>query len=513
MTQFGKILQIVLIMLPVVSCSAQKKSDVKSIAQSSAYTADFESLAKHSDAPEWFRDAKLGIYFHWGVYSVPAFGSEWYPRNMHDKKRADYKHHVKTWGDPTEFGYADFVPMFKAEHFDADEWAKLFKKAGARFAGPVSEHHDGFSLWDSKVTPWNSVDMGPKQDITGELEKAIRKQDMRFITTFHHARNSLWESEPGKWTGHYDRIKRNFPSLLEDTQRAILYGYVPRDQFVNMWKGKLIEVIDNYHPDIIWFDSWLHQIPEKDRFEFSAYYFNQARKKAQEVVIIRKQNDLPLEFSVNDHEKSRESKGSDRVWMTDDTISTGSWCYTNNLKIKPTKDVVHALIDTVSKNGIVLLNISPMADGTMPEDQRNVLLELGQWMRVNGEGIYSTRPWITYGEGPTKEPEGGFKERKKFLNLQYSAADIRYTQSKDGDTFYAITMGWPETSFTLKSLSVPSDGGKFKIKLLGSRAKVGYTINEDKTLTIHPPTLEKTQRPCQFACVFKIEGLNLTSIQ
>jgi len=427
---------------------------------------------------------------------------------MHNKNHPHHKHHVKTWGDPSEFEYADFVPMFKAEEFDADEWAELFKMAGARFAGPVAEHHDGFSMWDSEVTPWNSADMGPKRDITGELEKAIRKQDMRFITTFHHAKNSLWENKPGQWVGHYSDVKKNYPALLEDTQRAILYGYMPRDQFVDMWKGKLVEVIDNYQPDIIWFDSWLHQIPEQDRFEFAAYYFNQAQKNDQEVVIIRKQNDMPLEFSVNDHEKSRESKAGERIWMTDDTISTGSWCYTNNLKIKPTRDVVHALVDTVSKNGVVLLNLSPKADGTIPEDQRNVLLELGQWMKVNGEGIYSTRPWEIYGEGPTKEPEGGFKEHRKFLGLKYSSADIRYTQSKDGNTLYAITMGWPETPFTLKSFLVPAPDSKLKIRLLGSRAKVGYTINEDKTLTIQPPVLEENQRPCRFAYIFKIEGLD-----
>ncbi len=504
MMKFSKMLLAVILVVFVVSCSAEKKSD----RQISDYTADFDSLARHSDAPEWFRDAKLGIYFHWGVYSVPAFSNEWYPRNMFLKGHHVNKHHIKTYGQPTEFGYHDFVPMFKAENFDAEDWVKLFKAAGAKFAGPVAEHHDGFSMWDSEVTPWNSMDKGPHRDITGELAKAVRKHDMKLITTFHHARNSLWETPEGKWLGHYDGAKKTYPSVLTDPENAILYGYMPREQFVKMWRDKLDEVIDNYDPDIIWFDSWLHEIPEQDRNEFAAYYFNQAQKKGQEVVIIRKQNDMPLEFTVNDHEKSRESKAGERIWMTDDTISTGSWCYTNNLKIKPTRDVVHALVDTVSKNGVVLLNLSPLADGTIPEDQRSVLLELGRWMRVNGEGIYSTRPWETYGEGPTKEPEGGFEEHEKFLNLKYSAADIRYTQSKDGRTLYAITMGWPEKAFTLKSLSVTSIDSKLKIKLVGSRAKVGYTINEDKTLTIHPPALEENQRPCRFAYIFKIEGLN-----
>ncbi len=509
MKKIGRALAPVVLFLFVLSCSTVGKQDGVLSVQPPDYTADLESLAAHKDAPEWFRDAKLGIYFHWGVYSVPAFGSEWYPRNMYIEKRPEYRHHLKTWGDHDKFEYADFVPMFKAENFDAEQWAALFKKAGARFAGPVAEHHDGFSLWDSDVTPWNAMDKGPKRDLVGELEKAVRAEGMRFITTFHHARNNLWEKSPGKWTGHYDHVKTRFPALLEDSDRAILYGYMPRDEFVKMWKAKLVEVIDGYHPDIIWFDSWLHEIPEKDRFELAAYYFSQAWTRNQDVVLIRKQNDLPLEFSVNDHEKSRESGASPRVWMTDDTISTGSWCYTKNLKIKPAGDVIHALVDTVSKNGIVLLNISPLADGTIPEDQKKVLVELGQWMQTNGEGIYATRPWKTYGEGPTKEPEGGFKEHRKFLNLKYSAADIRFTQSKDRSTLYAITMGWPEKPFTLQSLSIPKLDAKLTVTLLGSKADVGYTVNADTTLTIQPPVLAEDLRPCRFACTFKIEGLDL----
>lgn len=444
------------------------------------YDATRESLVKHGDAPEWFRDAKLGIYFHWGVYSVPAYGSEWYPRQMYIKNDRVYRHHVKTWGDPQEFEYADFVPMFRAEHFNADEWAALFRKAGARFSGPVAEHHDGFAMWDSDVTPWNAMDMGPKRDITGELEKAIRKQDMRFITTFHHARNNLWEESSGKWTGHYDHIKRNFPSLLEDKLRAILYGYMPRDQFVDMWKNKLVEVIDNYRPDIIWFDSWLHEIPEKDRFEFAAYYFNQSKKNDQEVLIVRKQDDMPLEFSINDHEKSRESGANEQIWMT---------------------------ADTVSKNGIVLLNISPMADGTIPAVQQKVLLELGQWMQINGEGIYGTRPWKVYGEGPTREPGGGFGDAHKFLNLRYSSKDIRYTRSKDGKILYAISLGRPDEDLVLKALYVHEvDSGN--ISLLGSDVTVPFTINPDQSLTLHTARLANIEWPSDAAVVVKLSGFD-----
>lgn len=414
-----------------------------------SYEPNWQSLSEHEAAPEWLQDAKLGIYFHWGVYSVPAFGSEWYPRHMHDKKKREYKHHVETYGDPTAFGYHDFVPQFKAEKFDAEEWADLFVLAGAKFAGPVAEHHDGFAMWDSDVTPWNAKDRGPKRDITGELATAIRARDMQFITTFHHARNSLWEHKPGQWTGHYDFVKRDFPALLEDPQQAILYGYMPREEFVDFWQAKLVEVIDQYQPDIIWFDSWLHEIPEEARAEFAAYYLNEAKKWGKDVAIIRKQDDLPLAFSMNDHEKSREPRALPELWMTDDTLSTGSWCYTQDLKIKSKEMVLHSLIDTVSKNGVLLLNISPKADGSIPQDQKESLLALGRWLKANGEAIYSTRPWIVAAEGPTAAPEGGFKNRKAFMNLKYSAKDIRYTASKDGKIVYAIVMGIPETGSTV----------------------------------------------------------------
>ncbi|HXK37184.1 MAG TPA: alpha-L-fucosidase, partial [Candidatus Paceibacterota bacterium] len=205
----------------------------------------WESLAKRNPAPDWFRDAKFGIYFHWGVYSVPAFGNEWYPRNMYIKTSPEYKHHVATYGDPTQFGYHDFVPMFKAEKFNADEWAELFVKAGARFAGPVAEHHDGFAMWDSDQTPWNAKDMGPKRDLVGELQKAIHGRGLKFVATFHHERNSTWQKN-GQWTGHYEFVKKDFPALLDDPKQAILYGYMPREQFLKMWRDKLIEVIDKY---------------------------------------------------------------------------------------------------------------------------------------------------------------------------------------------------------------------------------------------------------------------------
>lgn len=466
-----------------------------------AYEPTLESMQDINPAPEWFRDAKVGIYFHWGVYSVPAFGSEWYPRNMHLNKRGENKHHLQTWGPIEKFGYADFVPMFKAEHFDAEEWADLFVQAGARFAGPVAEHHDGYAMWDSKVTPWNAVQTGPKKDLTGELEKAIRKRGMKFVATFHHARNNLWEINPGKWTGHYSGVKESYPALLDDPERAILYGYMPREQFLDMWMGKLKEVIDQYQPDLIWFDSWLHEIPEETRLQFLAYYYSAAKAWGREVVVTRKQNDLPLSVSLEDFEKGRADNLTENVWLTDDTLSKGSWCYTDNLAIKDADEVIDTLVDLVSKNGQLLLNISPMADGTIPQNQRDVLLDMGAWLKVNGEAIYNTRPWQSFGEGPTRMKKGGH-----FVgHVKYGARDIRYTRSKDGQVLYATLLGWPEAPFTLGH--VRAGEGNAVVTLLGHEGPIKHEINANGQLVIHPPARSREQRPTPWAHAFKIEGL------
>jgi alpha-L-fucosidase len=473
------------------------------------YTADWESLKKHNPAPEWFRDAKFGIYFHWGVYSVPAFGSEWYPRNMHNKSgdnrnpgpSLEYKNHVAKYGEPTEFGYHDFVPMFKAEKFDADEWAELFKKAGARFAGLVAEHHDGYSMWASKLTPWNVKDIGPKRDITGELARAIRKRGMKFVTTFHHARNNLWEHQnrDGAWSGHYSYLKRDFPSLLEDPKNAILYGYMPREEFLQMWKGKLIEVIDNYQPDLMWFDSWLDEIPDQTKMEYLAHYFNKTNEWGKEVVVTFKQEDLPREVALDDYEKGRAAGLTDFIWLTDDTISKGSWCYTDNLQIKSTAEVLRTFIDIVSKNGQLLLNISPMADGTIPENQKQILLDMGRRLSKYGEAIYETRPFVEFGEGPTRLEKGGW-----FVNMKgaYGAEDIRYTRK--GDTVYAIVLGWPGENKAITMTMFAQDGKAKDVKvtnvsMLGTNERIKWE-RRDSGLIVTTPG----RKADDLAIVFKL---------
>jgi alpha-L-fucosidase len=481
------------------------------------YQENWESLAQHNEEPDWFQDAKLGIYFHWGIYSVPAFGDEWYPRWMHFEGHKMNKHHVEKYGQPSEFGYHDFVPLFKAENFNAKEWADLFVKAGARFAGPVAEHHDGFSMWDSEVTPWNSMDEGPHKDITGELEKAIKGNGMKFITTFHHAKNlqRYKGKEAEEIANNQENIGRAFGNshyplfdgqapTLDDSKLNYMYGNIQEDQWLEeVWFGKLKEVIDKYSPDIIWFDSWLDQIPEAYRQKFCAYYLNEAEKQGKEVVIVRKQDDLPLDCSVDDLEKSRKNMLEKKSWMTDETVSTGSWCYTEDLKIKPAADVLHVLIDIVSKNGVLLLNISPKANGTIPADQKDVLLKMGEWLEKYGESIYGSRPWYTFGEGPTKEPEGHFSNHQAFLKVKYSAKDVRYT-TNNGNV-YATILGWPgdNKEFVFEAFAKAEwvDAKSIKnVELLGCKEKIKYELS-DKGLKITTPA----KAVDEMAVVFKIE--------
>jgi len=476
---------------------------LRQAAEAQPYEANWESLAKHNRAPEWFKDAKLGIYFHWGVYSVPAYGNEWYPRWMHFSDSSVHKHHLKKYGALDEFGYHDFVPMFKAEKFDADEWAQLFQDSGARFAGPVAEHHDGFSMWDSRANPWNAADMGPKRDITGELAKAIRAKDMKFIATFHHARLiQRYADKPGEATRTDVKSRHRFrhshfgffngtPPTSTDPKLKYLYGNLGSDEAnEKLWMDKLVEVVDQYEPDIVWFDSWLDQISESQRQAFCAYYLNQADGWGKDVAICFKQEDLPHDVAIEDFEKGRMNKLTEEVWLTDDTISKGSWCYTEDLTIKPTSQVLHVFLDIISKNGVLLLNLSPKADGSIPSDQRETLEGMGRWLKQYGQAVYDTRPWLEFGEGPTRLAGSGHFVHQKGGYLKYTAQDIRYT-TKD-DAVYAIILGWPGAGETATMTlfgdgQIGADEAVKAVSLLGSDAKIKWSRDARGLHVTMPP--------------------------
>ncbi|MDV6169480.1 alpha-L-fucosidase [Flavobacterium sp. DG1-102-2] len=440
------------------------------------YQANWESLAKYDETAEWFKDAKFGIYAHWGVLSVPAYANDWYPRLMHVEGSDEYKHHVSLYGEPSKFGYHDFVPMFHAESFNADAWADLFQKAGAKFAGVVAEHHDGWSNWDSKINPWNSMDMGPHRDLVGELAKAVHGKGMKLVTSFHKDRNlQINKKNPDKWLNDESYFPYNpkMPTSSDDPKLAQLYGNIAPEQFYKNWYGELKELIDSYSPDLIYFDSKMTKIPEKTKQEFVAYYFNHSVKENKQVVITHKEGELPKTVSLEDFEKGRQNAITKEFWLTDETVSVGSWSYTNDLGLKTANEIVDLLADIVSKNGALMLNVSPMANGIIPQNQQAILLEIGKWLDVNGEAIYATRPFTVFGEGPTKLEKGGMFVDK----VNYGPQDIRYTTK--GKTVYAIVLGWPGENAVVTLSALGTAGKKApkvkSVSVLGSTEKVTFT--------------------------------------
>lgn len=414
--------------------------------------------------------------------------------------------HKKTFGGKD---YHELVPLFTAEKFDAPEWADLFKKSGARFAGLVTEHHDGFSMWDSDCTPWNAADMGPHKDIVGMLEKSIKGEGMKFITTFHHARNFQRYSDPKvmnkeltkDYSGHerHRFYQSHFPyypntaPASNDKKLQLLYGNMPAKKwYEEVWLAKLEEVIDKYDPDIIYFDSWLDLIPEEYRQRFCAYYLNKADERKKEVLILRKEDDLPLSVSVEDLENSRKDELHPVTWQTEQTISYDSWSYTKDFKIKTATHLVHEMIDVVSKNGVFLLNISPKANGIIPDDQREVLLGIGEWLNKYGEAIYGTRPWYTFGEGPTKLPKGGLELRADFDKVEYTSKDYRFTTK--GNSVYIIVLGEPQPGTAIKinafaKSKLPGKKHIRKVSMLGTSEPVNW-LHTDEGLQLSVPNAE-----------------------
>ncbi|TNJ42189.1 alpha-L-fucosidase [Tamlana fucoidanivorans] len=479
-------------------CNAQKKEEFPSQKNVNTFEPSWESLKQHQ-TPEWFLDAKFGIYFHWGVYSYMGKG-EWYSHHMYEDKDKGWnhdlrEHHLETYGDSVQ--YYDFFPKFTAQHFDAAEWAELFKKSGAKFVGPVAEHCDYFSNWNSKVNPYNSVNYGPKLDIVGELEKAIKAKDLKFVATFHHSWEWGWYN---LWNGLADTTNIEFRSLFgEVTPKETFYrlgknasgqydGIVldedkPSQKFIDLWKAKIHEVIDQYKPDLLWFDSRVFLLPEKDRKEMVAYYYNKALKWDKEVVLTYKNEDLEKGVGVIDLEKGRFDEKTDFPWLTDDSYAWNGWSWRSNLKLKTPQIIIQELVDISSKNGCLLLNITPTHDGKIPEKQREGLLQIGKWLTNNGEAIYKTRPYKTYGEGDTKLKKNHFGGVQG-NGVTYKPTDFRFTQNKSKDVLYVIQLDIPEPNqeFTLTTFSKENVGANEKIKsieLLGSNETISWRKTQE----------------------------------
>ncbi|MBK3519516.1 alpha-L-fucosidase [Carboxylicivirga marina] len=480
------------------------------------YSPKWEDL-RTKEIPEWMIDAKYGVYTHWGVYSVPAHGGPDYVNELymvHDKddKKGVKEYHRNKYGKIADVGYADLVPMFKAEKFNADEWAGLMKQSGAKFGGICVVHHDGFCLWDSKATRWNAKNMGPKKDIYGEIAKAVRKQDMKLIATFHHARTYGYAIDRKNYKDYTDYQKSNWD--LFDPEFADFYrnDYTEAmDSFGNEWFDKVNEVVDQYDPDVLWFDGLSGamikgMLPQERVINLFDRHYN----KGEDKMICNKLPgsgvwNFPSGVGIRCYEGGRDMEPDPKgYWMIDRAISY-PWSYVKDKKYRDHEDFhIRTIIDVTSRGGVYLLSLTPKGDGSISETEQKIMKGIGTWMDLNGEAIFATRKWRTHGEGEAKivqiKPE---KELVWWDFRRIQDKEIRYTRKKDNSAVYAIVTGWNEGgTITLKDLA---KGEKFATK--GIKEITMFGVDEaikwertDAGLVLHYPE----SKPCDHAYAFKI---------
>jgi len=522
----NKIFLICLSML-FFACAENKKQEVQKTEKQ--FEASWESLKKAPVAP-WFEDAKFGIFIHWGAYSVVGHikGGKGYaehvPKLIYSDPEYYYPYLKKYFGaHPPEFGYKDIVKQFKAENWDPDAWAELFHKAGAKYVILTGEHHDGFALWDSELTNWCATKVGPMRDLVGDLAKAVRAKGMKFAPSYHRERH----------TGFFAKEKYAInseprPDIAEEIKRSPeangLYGpeFSYNDAFINDYLARWKELQDKYKPDFMWIDDIPifykangHPQSQKfqDAFKFLiADYFNTAEEWGKDVYLNNKGRHLNWPDGVGCREKDNLNLTKiGPKWQNPATMGT-SYGYVKEEEMqdayKSPKELIHLLCDVVSKNGNLLLNIGPRADGTIPKGMKKRLLAIGSWLSVNGEAIYGSRPWKDYGEGPnliqydiSGHNEDGKKKDKKKL---YTDKSIRYTQSADGKTIFAIQLLWSEDGHVIAEKLRQNAGlleGRIRnISLLGSNEKVSWKRRDGG---LHMYT--NAQKPNEYAYVWKIE--------
>jgi alpha-L-fucosidase len=463
------------------------------------------SLQANYKAPEWFVDSKFGLCMHWGLFSVPARQSEWYVRYMYGGNPGIMRDHVAVWGPLDQFGYKDFIPLFTAEKWDPAAWASLFKRSGARFFSPTGEHHDGFSLWDSAYNKYNSVNFGPHRDILGEISAAVRKQGLKFGVDNHSFE-------------HFDFIRSVAHSDQNDPDWRDFYHVYNRSAadrlaFDDLWVAKNMELIDKYRPDLLWFDNGVNARQwDAIKLKVAAYYYNRAVEWGKAVSLSTKglgARSAYLFGSIKDYERQgrilpREIKAY--AWEVDDPIGS-KFGYVKGIVYKSSALLIRRIVDTTSMNGVYMLNLSPLPDGTIPQEQQDRLLDIGKWLSVNGEAVYGTRAWTRYGEGPfygapPDNPRGNDDPPAE----AYSAREIRFT-TKPG-ILYALIMDWPGGTAVISSLATGSkdlpEGKIDRVEMLGHAGALEFTQDSEGLKVTMPQA-----RPCDYVFALKITGLKV----
>ena len=442
---------------------------------SGPFQPDWLSLRQYH-APKWYEEARFGIFIHWGIYSVPGFGNEWYSRNMYWEGTPEFAHHREAYGPQDKAGYKDLIPLFKADKFDPRAWAKLFREAGARYVVPVAEHHDGFAMYDSELSDWTAVKMGPRRDLLGELRSAILAEGLHFGLSSHRAEHD-WFFEGGRHTRSdvndpanaafygpaQNRLSSRSESNLEDDFTYVSQGWL------DDWLARTAEVVTRYQPELVYFDWWVGQPSFRNTLpKFLAYYYNRGVATGGVVVNYKDLSAAPGTGTL-DVERGQLTDIQQQVWQTDTSISNISWGYLEHDSFKTPEFIIHMLVDVVSKNGNLLLNVGPRPDGTIPEEAQRILREVGEWLKVNGEAIYGSKPWTRFGEGPTPASGGSFHEGQA---KPYTPQDFRFTT--DGGHLYAIELGWPEDGQVLVH-SITTDLKVTQVRLLGVAGRVPFT--------------------------------------
>jgi alpha-L-fucosidase len=470
----------------------------------------WESIRDNYTTPAWFNQAKFGIFIHWGLYSIPARINEWYERHMY---QSDVAWHTEKYGSPDKFGYKDFIPLFTVPKYDPTAWAALFKSAGANYVVPVAEHHDGFAMWNSDITPWCAGKMGPKRDLTGELAAAVRKQGMIFGLSSHRMEHA-----------YFGYPAAGVPNDEFDPKYAGFYG-PPIDQQFNSgndskifqldWLARVQELVDKYEPQLIYFDNGVNpRTYDEVKLRAAAYYYNRAAKWGKQVTLATK-DVAYLAGSIQDFEKAGRMPRwiYPPAWQVDDAIGS-TWGYTESPKpmsIRTAASVTTELFEIASQGGNLMLNVSPMGDGSIPENQQKVLGEIGVWLKSNGEGIYCSRPWRVMGEGPSVPAEcppdwrgGSTADQSNTIKggrarIPITDADFRFTTA--GGNLYAFGYRYPATA-SIRSLSAPAAKVE-RVTLLGPTAQpLKFQQTAEALVVTMPPAAPSPNMPY----ALRIEG-------
>ncbi len=469
------------------------------------YKANWASLSNHP-VPKWYADAKFGIFIHWGIYSVPAYHNEWYSREMYDKTKLSYHHHIKTYGTPDRFGYKDFIPMFKGENFDANEWVELFKTAGAKYVMPVGEHHDGFAMYNTEFNKWNSVNMGIGRDVLGEIKTACEENGLEFCTSNHRAEHFFFMNmgktvESDIKSGDYEDFYgpafycNELSSSKIGATTSNIYSVSPTKEFLDDWLVRVCEMIDRYQPKVLYFDWWIENKGFKPYLKkIAAYYYNRAEEWGFEVTINYKKQAYAPNCATQDVERGALVDISPIPWQTCTAIGKKSWGYTKDNEFKSAGHIICDLIDIVSKNGNMLLNVGPKSDGTITDEETRVLKDIGKWLDINGEGIYCATFYFRFGEGKVNAKDGFFQDNKK---KPFTEKDFRFTY-KNG-SIYAFQMK-PTKGDTVKIKSfkkIDEDMVISRVTMLGEGEPLYFERNA-KCMQIHLKHRVNTDLPICF---------------